>query len=165
MGPPAAPLSHRGDRDSSPTGCLKKWNLGWSVRNRTLILQGKNPCLSVIRVDWTEETIEGGSNGSGLFDTMGRPRGVVSRTPVNQTACGLSRRILYGHFAFILSAGGPLAGPGFGALGLRGHACGSPLPIGHGGGRRFGSARGRGLLSHQGRRGRPPDVRNDQPHR
>ena len=81
-----------------PDGDLKKWSRGRAVRNTTTILRDENQRVSAIRVEWTEGTVEGGSSGSGLFDTRGRLHGVLSGTPVGQTACGLSRSTSYGRF-------------------------------------------------------------------
>ncbi len=81
-----------------PDGDLKKWNRGRAVRNTTIILRDEDQRVSAIRVEWTEGTVEGGSSGSGLFDTRGRLRGVLSGIPVGQTACGLSRSTSYGRF-------------------------------------------------------------------
>lgn len=81
-----------------PDGDLKKWSRGRAVRNTTTILRDENQRVSAIRVEWTEGTVEGGSSGSGLFDTRGRLRGVLSGTPVGQTACSLSRSTSYGRF-------------------------------------------------------------------
>ena len=81
-----------------PQGDLKKWSRGRAVRNTTIILRDEDQRVSAIRVEWTEGTVEGGSSGSGLFDTRGRLRGVLSGTPVGQTACGLSRSASSGRF-------------------------------------------------------------------
>ena len=81
-----------------PQGDLKKWSRGRAVRNTTTILRDENQRVSAIRVEWTEGTVERGSSGSGLFDTRGRLRGVLSGTPVGQTACGLGRNTSYGRF-------------------------------------------------------------------
>ena len=81
-----------------PDGDLKKWNRGRAVRNTTIILRDEDQRVSAIRAEWTEGTVEGGSSGSGLFDTRGRLRGVLSGIPVGQTACGLSRSTSYGRF-------------------------------------------------------------------
>lgn len=81
-----------------PQGDLKKWSRGRAAHNTTTILEGTDQRISSIRVEWSDGTIEGGSSGSGLFDTRGRLRGVASGTPVDQTTCGSSRFASYGRF-------------------------------------------------------------------
>ena len=81
-----------------PEGDLKKWSRGRAVRNTTTVLQENNQRVSAIRVEWSDGAVEGGSSGSGLFDTRGRLRGVLSGTPVGQTACSLGRSTSYGRF-------------------------------------------------------------------
>ena len=81
-----------------PRGDLKKWSRGRPIRNSTHILQGTGQSVSSILVEWSEGTIEGGSSGSGLFDTTGRLRGITSGRPVSGTACGFSRESFYGRF-------------------------------------------------------------------
>ena len=81
-----------------PQGDLKKWSRGRPIRNSTHILQDTGQSVSSILVEWSEGTIEGGSSGSGLFDTTGRLRGITSGRPVSGTACGFSRESFYGRF-------------------------------------------------------------------
>ena len=81
-----------------PRGDLKKWSRGRPIRNSTHILQDTGQSVSSILVEWSEGTIEGGSSGSGLFDTTGRLRGITSGRPVSGTVCGFSRESFYGRF-------------------------------------------------------------------
>ena len=81
-----------------PQGDLKKWSRGRAAHNTTTILEGTDQRVSAIRVEWSDGTIEGGSSGSGLFDTRGRLRGVASGTPVGQATCGSNRFASYGRF-------------------------------------------------------------------
>ena len=79
-----------------PQGDLKKWVRGRATRDVVVSLIGTRQIVASVNVEWTEGTVEGGSSGSGLFDTRGRLRGVFSSTPVDQTSCDSERRGYYG---------------------------------------------------------------------
>ena len=81
-----------------PRGDLKKWSRGRPIRNSTHILQETGQSVSSVLVEWSEGTIEGGSSGSGLFDTTGRLRGIASGGSLSGTVCGFSRESFYGRF-------------------------------------------------------------------
>ena len=80
-----------------PRGDLKKWNRGQTVRN-TNVLNNNDQEIEAVRVQWSQGTLQGGSSGSGLFDTGGQLRGIVSSTPVGQFTCFGEQQAFYGRF-------------------------------------------------------------------
>ena len=82
-----------------PAGDLKKYSAGTTVRHITIDLVdeegGYLQEVEGVDVRWSQGTIQSGSSGSGLFDTSGRLRGVLSGSPPNETCPSTSA---YGRF-------------------------------------------------------------------
>ena len=97
----AKPLSYPTDVVAihHPGGDLKKWSSGRVTHNTsqpsTIFTNRDVQSLNVI---WNEGWIEGGSSGSGLFDSTGRLLGVASAKPQGER-CGDADRVgYYGRF-------------------------------------------------------------------
>ena len=76
-----------------PRGDLKKWSSGSTSSHSSRIIGSVSRRIIIVR--WSQGTTEGGSSGSGLFDSMGRLRGSLSGGPA---ACGESDTDYYGRF-------------------------------------------------------------------
>ena len=82
-----------------PAGDLKKYSAGTTVRDVGALLGdeegGYLQEVKGVDVRWSSGVTESGSSGSGLFDTTGRLRGVLSGSPAGET-CSTSS--FYGRF-------------------------------------------------------------------
>lgn len=82
-----------------PAGDLKKYSAGTTARHINILLgdeeDGYLQEVGAVDIRWSQGFTEGGSSGSGLFDTTGRLRGVLSGAPPNETCPSTSA---YGRF-------------------------------------------------------------------
>ncbi len=82
-----------------PAGDIKKYSAGTTARHIKILLSdeegGYLQEVEGVDVRWSQGTIQSGSSGSGLFDTSGRLRGVLSGSPPNETCPTTSA---YGRF-------------------------------------------------------------------
>ncbi len=72
-----------------PAGDLKKYSVGTTVRHINILLgdgeDGYQQEAEAVQIRWSQGVTESGSSGSGLFDTTGQLRGVLSGAPPNET--------------------------------------------------------------------------------
>ena len=76
-----------------PRGDLKKYSAGTTPGHRNILLGDERQRVEAVEVRWSQGDTEAGSSGSGLFDTTGRLRGVLSGGPG-----GCSDQSFYGRF-------------------------------------------------------------------
>ena len=81
-----------------PRGDIKKWSRGRTINNESYTLGGDQRVEYAVQVQWSQGTIENGSSGAGLFDSMGRLRGVTSALRTLQRACRGTQYTSYGRF-------------------------------------------------------------------
>ena len=77
-----------------PGGDLKKYSAGTTARHEGILLGDERQKVEAVEVRWAQGDTESGSSGSGLFDTTGRLRGVLSGGPTR----GCSGQSFYGRF-------------------------------------------------------------------
>ena len=72
-----------------PAGDLKKYSAGTTTRHINILLgdgeDGYQQEVEAVQIRWSQGVTESGSSGSGLFDTTGQLRGVLSGAPPNET--------------------------------------------------------------------------------